>query len=240
MKKTDLIIFLGCLPLGILIIAGCGKLNAVDGNGHVITDTRNVDAFTTVISEGFFDVNVREDTVNEITIEAEQNLIPYIYTGVSGSDLVIKVRNNRRIKNHEPIVITVKTTQLNKVKLEGSGNIYCTDITADNFDIGLSGSGNINVGLTADYLDADLSGSGEIKLSGDVNSSDLDISGSGDISAYEMLQDTCSVDISGSGSMYVHVADLLNVKISGSGKVYYKGSPVVNTDISGSGEVVHE
>lgn len=217
----------------------CRKASCIVGNHKYITEARKLTSLHGISSEGSFDINIVLDTVNEVIIEAEENLMPYIYTKVHGSTLVIKTRDDRCIREHKPIVISVKTQSLDAIKLLGSGIVNCDSLNATNIDINLSGSGEIFAGIWGDFADIDISGSGKTTLWGEVNEGEFKISGSGDIRAYDLEQDTCFATISGSGSMYVYVKDYLNAKITGSGTINYKGNPIIQTQITGSGNVIH-
>ena len=238
MKLKVLITILFMSPL-VFFYFGCEKSNNIIGNYNVITETRNLTEFHVLRSEGSFEINVTIDTINEISIEAEENLIPYIYTKIHGSTLIIKNSSNFYIQEHYPIIINVKTKNLDDVKLSGSGEIYCDSLNTDYFETDLLGSGEIYTNIWANYIDANISGSGEITFWGESSESDFNISGSGDMLSYNLIQDTCYINISGSGDMFVNVTDLLDVTISGSGNVHYKGNPVVKSQITGSGKLIH-
>ncbi|MBP6977913.1 MAG: DUF2807 domain-containing protein [Bacteroidales bacterium] len=239
---------------------GCDGLGrCIDGNETVETETRNVGSFSRISSESYFDVFIIRDSVEQITVEAESNLLPYIQTVVDGSTLIIREQRHHCLDNNLPIKVTVRVKVLEKVHLAGSGYIQGnSEFIASTFSVDLSGSGNIDLEVRAERVEVDLSGSGDIDLgavtpqidatisgSGDINlwgesgDSALEISGSGSIKAYGLIQDNCWVKISGSGNIFVFVNDYLDVTISGSGSVYYKGNPQIEVSISGSGEVIH-
>ncbi len=247
----------GALLLAGSMISGCyAPWHWIEGNGDVETETRQMPRFDRVFNEGNFEVYIIQDGLSEVTIEAESNLIPKIRTRVEGTRLEIDTRDD--LRNNYPMKIFVHTDEVDEVKLSGSGLIDAENITTGDFEIGISGSGEIfftgtvqdmhcfisgsgsaAIGVTADELEADISGSGDMELWGVARAGDFDISGSGSIRAYELVQQECDARISGSGNMYVTVEDYLNVNISGSGSVYYMGSPIVNTKITGSGSVIH-
>lgn len=238
MKIKGLIIILFVATITIFSNS-CRKVSCIVGNHNYVKETRSPSAFSRISSEGSFDINISLDTINEIEVEAEENLMPYIYSKVLGSTLVIKTRDDRCIREHKPILINIKTKNLNDIRLLGSGEIYCDSLIASNIDIDLAGSGEIYAGVWGNFAELDISGSGEVTLWGEINEGDFKISGSGDIRAYDLDQDSCFATISGSGSMYVFVNDYLDAKITGSGKIHYQGNPVVQTHITGSGSVVH-
>jgi hypothetical protein len=221
--------------------SSCKKIFQIEGNYHLDQQERALPHFNSVSVKGNIDVFIQQTEQNNITIEAESNLLPYIITDVRNYSLTIREARHRNIKNHLPIKIYINTNlyAIESITLSGSGSIKSDSINIDNLNLDINGSGNIYMDLFSKNLSADISGSGDMFLSGVTNYSSLRISGSGDINAYDLFQKTCDARISGSGNMYIYVSDYLNVKISGSGEVFYSGNPVVNTDISGSGQVIH-
>jgi hypothetical protein len=239
MKPGAIIVFSSAL-FCFIYLTSCNRFHRIEGNGIIKTEDRSISIFTAVRSEGSFEVFILKDTVQSVTVEAEENLLPYIETDVHGEVLVIKTRDHRNIDNNYPIKIFVRTPTIEGIELSGSGNINCDSIISNYLEIQLSGSGNISATASCNKIKAYISGSGEMTLSGAANETDLDIKGSGDIHSYGLQQDSCFADISGSGDIFVYVNKFLDVRISGSGKVHYQGNPVINTEISGSGTVIHE
>ncbi|MFA5419851.1 MAG: DUF2807 domain-containing protein, partial [Bacteroidales bacterium] len=107
--------------LALFSLASCGKLGRIEGNGHVITETRRNVSFNEVINEGIFAVTIVPGSVYEITIEAEANLIPHIRTIVNGNTLVIDTREN--LDPVYTIKVIVKMPSVQTVRLSGSGSV---------------------------------------------------------------------------------------------------------------------
>jgi len=258
--KSRNIFFIFLITGTVLFYSGCRRFPCITGNDIVITETRNIEPFHKISSEGWFDVYVVQDSINKIIVEAESNLMPFIETIVRGSTLVIREYNNQCINNNYPVRVTVYCNDLSEITLSGSGDITGNtmfvsnymgidlsgsgniffDITAPVIETTLSGSGTIDLEVFTDYLEGNISGSGDTRLIGEVNRTDLNISGSGNIHAYGLVQNKCFSTISGSGDMYLFVNSLLDVNISGSGSVFYKGNPDLFINITGSGSVVHQ
>ncbi len=239
--KSSSIITLIVLVVSLFVFGSCENawFNCIRGNGDVTEELRFVNDFTSIDSEGSFDVFVSIGPVTEIIVEAEENLLDYIDTYTRNDKLTIDTRRNRCIRNTEPIRIYITTQHLKKVELDGSGLIECDNIVGNYFEAELNGSGDIRLSLLVDYLDADISGSGEIAMWGSASETEYKISGSGKIDAFDLICDKSFCTIAGSGNIYVHPVDLLDVKITGSGNVYYLGSPSVHVVITGSGHLIH-
>jgi hypothetical protein len=207
------------------------------GNGNIITENRNIAAFNAVNSEGDYDVYISSDSINEVIVEAPSNVINYIETEVVGEKLIISTKPMRCIQTSEPIKIHIKTTGLNLLELEGSGNIFTNSLHSASLNIELSGSGNIETAVNSQNINATITGSGDIKMSGTSVISDFKVTGSGEIKAFGLMQEKAFATITGSGDIEVFSTTLLDVKITGSGNVYYKGNPQMQIHITGSGSV---
>jgi hypothetical protein len=245
------------LIFALALFSGCNKgWHNVEGNYNVVTETRYYSGFDRVINEGDFDVYIIQDGSDEVSIEAESNLIPLIRTRIEGSALVIDTKDN--LRNNYPMKVFVHLEDVREIKLSGSGLMQAENIEAEDLDVNLSGSGSmfisgiadvtdcqisgsgsIDLGMTCNEIEADISGSGDIEIWGTADQGDFKISGSGSIHAYDLTLQDCHAKISGSGSMYLTVEDYLYVNISGSGDVWYLGNPIIDTDISGSGSIIH-
>ena len=237
MKTNSIIIILFIAIFG---LTSCYNfpLRCITGNGNVIQQYRNHDSFSQVISEGSFDVFIDYDSVFEIIIEGEENLLPYIETEVRNSKLYIEQRENRCFNTNHSIIIRITLPELTGVNLAGSGNIICDRVETEYLKIDLIGSGEIRANVLADYIEANLIGSGDIEIDGQAYQTDLSIPGSGNIKALGLSQQECEAEIAGSGNIYVTVSDYLDVRILGSGNLYYQGDPELSIQIIGSGNVI--
>nr|WP_321358503.1 head GIN domain-containing protein [uncultured Draconibacterium sp.] len=231
----------------------------VEGNGIRGTESRIVTDFEKVKSSGKFEVHISEAQSNDVVISAEENLLQYIETYVSGETLHIDVKGIRDLKNRLPMEVFISTPTLKGIKQSGSGIITTDYFVSNEMDIVLSGSGSIITAFEAEEVDALLSGSGTIEFSGFADDADFVISGSGTIEfsgfaddadfvisgsgtidAHQLDLYNYTTSTSGSGDMYVTVSRNLRSNISGSGNVFYYGNPGIETHISGSGSVIRE
>lgn len=232
-------------------------LDCIRGDGDLSEESRELTEFDEIKHYGDFDVIVIQDSIYKVEISAEENLIPWILTGVSNGALIIKNRDNRCLSPSRPVTITVHTPTINRFVLAGSGSMVCdsistykfkasisgsgfirADVFATDVDLNISGSGDMDFLVEADYLETNISGSGLMKILGKVTDSEIRIAGSGDVKSLDLEQDICLASITGSGSVWVNVSNTLDVNISGSGDVYYVGSPKIYSNITGSGNII--
>ena len=212
----------------------------IKGNGNVVTVTRTTSDYDGVSVGGSFDVVLVKGKEGKITIEGEENIIPYIETEVSGNTLKIKYKKNTNIRTTRRLTVTVPYQSIESVALGGSGKISSdTIIKAESFNVSLGGSGDINVKVNADTVKANIGGSGNINLEGKANNFKCSIAGSGSIKAYGLETVELKANVAGSGSIKATVKSKISAKLVGSGSVYYKGNPKhINSKSVGSGDII--
>jgi len=243
--------------LALILFISCENHGRIKGNQDVEKEVRKMVPFGDVINEGSFNVIISNDSVYEVTVEAESNIIPYIRTNVNGNSLIIDTQKN--ISANYPINIYVKSPLVKYVAMQGSGKIVFDSLSCKTFKADLDGSGYISGKILADsvYTNIDgsgnislvtncsdivtgIDGSGNINLQGSTDAATHEISGSGNINAYGFVTKNCKAAISGSGNMKLYVTDKFDVNISGSGSVLYMGNPQMNVNITGSGRVIKQ
>jgi len=214
--------YLAFITIALLAIGttSCHK-KVLRGEGPTITETRFVGEFSKIEANGSARVVVVEDDDYSVIVTGYGNLIPMYETKVNGDRLVLQYKDRFWNVRNDNITVEVHTPFVDKVSLNGSGNI------------------SIGSGFDQTRLMTDINGSGNIYVSGSkYNSVSADINGSGTFDSENSDVNNVYISISGSGDAYVSVNEYLKVNINGSGDVYYRGDPGrVETSISGSGKV---
>lgn len=235
---------IGKILTGFLIVSfismSCIDDFKIEGNGIIQSEGRTTPDFTSVSSEGEFDVTIKKGTDFKITVTSESNILPFLETKVTNNKLHIFISRLYRAKNTLPMEIKITMPSLDDLVQSGSGSIKTDKFTPGGFTVVVSGSGNIETAVNATIVDGIVSGSGILEISGSTNSSKLLVSGSGSIKSDGLSVNDCNATISGSGSMWVNVSKTLNAIISGSGNVYLNGNPEVETRIFGTGNVIRK
>jgi Putative auto-transporter adhesin, head GIN domain len=237
MKKLLLVLF------AFTTYCGFAQQEKIEGNGNVKKETRQVSGFTGVLVSGNVNVELNYGDSKDITVEADENLLPYIETTVENGNLVVKTKDRVNVRSRNKLIIRASLTKLARLRLSGSGNISGNgDFNNDNkTEISVSGSGNINVGMNSfNETKINISGSGNVTLRGkSTNNIDATISGSGNIDCSDVACNDVFAHVSGSGSIKVYANKSIDAKVSGSGNIYYKGSATnINLKSSGSGKII--
>jgi hypothetical protein len=206
------------------LLSSCGP-DCEDGNGAFVKQTRTVSNFTSVESNGDFEVIIYPGEESGVKVEADENLLDLIITRVSGGELIIEPRRGFCIRSSENIRVTITVPDLNEIDLNGSGTVWCDSLSTSTFKAELDGSGSIRcISLMVPTLDIEINGSGTLEAEGIFNVVNNEINGSGEvilsgessttyfridasgiISAGNLVTDTCYANIAGSGSIYTWV-----------------------------------
>ncbi len=213
----------------------------VNGNGKMVTDSRNTSTYEEIALVGSLDVKIIEGTEGRIEVEAESNLQEYILTEVKDGKLKISVEKDISLNpsRNMDIVIKVPVESINKLSVTGSGDVSNSGLLkAKELSIGVTGSGDINLTLEAKDLSGSITGSGDIKLMGKALNFKCKVTGSGDFMAYDLNADHVEAVVSGSGDIEVVATKSLKARVSGSGDISYRGNPEKQDfKTSGSGDI---
>ena len=230
--RTHHLALLMSLPL----MQGCWTLNCVDAPGPVVMRDLTVEPFTGVITEGAIDVEIVQGPVQQVKAEGPAAALDLLSTQVKAG--VWHVRTTSCFKSDVDLVVRITVPTLERIGVEGSGDLYCTGAFASEWlEVTVDGSGDITTPVSARTLKVSIRGSGDVALSGTAGEADLHIAGSGNVEGLELSAGRADVEIMGSGDVALTAVDLLNARIMGSGNVRYRGTPKVSSTITGSGAV---
>lgn len=197
--------------------AAChGMMNQVAGSGNRQVQKRGVPSFTSIRSEGAFDIDVVSQQQLSLEIEADDNLLPLISTTVSSNVLYIK--NSRSVSVREPIRIRIGVPDLEAISASGAGTIEIEKLKNSKFEIDVNGAPTIDV-------------------SGDTETLKIEANGAAKIDAHRLHASDATVNSNGVSKIVVHAKNKLDVTVSGPSKVTYEGDPVLSKHVNGPGSV---
>lgn len=221
-----------------LLLAACG-LRVVNGSGAIRSESRAVSDFRAVDFSGFGELILVQGETEALTIETDDNLLPYIKTSVSGGTLTIGTSDGLvMLRPSKSIHYELTVKALNAFDLSGAGRVESAQLSTDQLTLSESGAGQITIhDLTANDLIVDMSGAGAIELAGKVTTQKVELSGLGDYQAGDLASERATVSLSGAGEVTVWASEQLDTDLSGAGTVNYYGSPQTNNSSSGIGSV---
>jgi hypothetical protein len=208
----------------ILLSWGCSKngdvvdSNQITGSGKLVSEYRDVGTYTGIQVTNFAKVVIRQDTIESLRIESDDNIINDVMTSLNGTTLVVGLRDG----SYNNVTVNVYASMKNIKLLESTG---ASDFSTVN-------------SIQTDSLTCRITGAGSMNLAGKTIYENIEIIGSGSVHNSNLVSSFCSVTISGAGSVETQVTQQLDAVIAGSGTIVYTGNPaVVHQSISGIGVV---
>lgn len=236
MKK---LLLLACLFAG---LQSFNVWKVVKGNGKAQTEQREASGYTSLSSGGPISVEITYGSATTITVEADENILPYIETKVKDGKLIIKVKDMITIKPSVNVKVHVSMKTISAINQSGSGSISGSgDFTNDvKTKFNISGSGSINLAFAKfNGASINMSGSGAIELKGSIAQNlEVSQSGSGRVNCLQAPCENVIANLTGSGNIKVNATKSISGHISGSGHISYTGdATLVSTKVYGSGRI---
>jgi hypothetical protein len=214
----------------------CFFTSGVSGNGKVVKENREVKSFDAIKTGGAFDVYLKQGDKEELTIEADENLMELITTTVHGNTLIIGTKKNIVDADELKLYITFK--ELTKMDFSGAVEVESEgELSFDELLIKGSGVSEIDLDLTANDLECYFSGASEIGLSGHADHCSMKCSGAAELDAEDFVVREYDIDISGAGEGDIRCTEILKASVSGAASVKYHGDPKVDANVSGAGSI---
>ena len=188
----------------------------VVGSGQRQREKREVEPFTSISTEGAYQVEVACQQALSLEIEADDNILPLITADVSGG--VLRIKSKKGFSSKSPIIVKIGTPNIEAVSVSGAGTVAISGLKNDKFEI-------------------DSNGAPTIKVSGETGIVHIEANGAGNIDAERLRASKGEVSANGVAKIEVNARDELNVSVSGPASVIYSGSPKLNKTVHGPGSI---
>lgn len=229
------------LLVTILTLSACNvNMESVGGSGTVTSEARSVAGIRGVTLATLGDLTIELGGQESLTIEAEDNLLPYLETEVRGGILTIRNTAGKSLRPTKPVRYHLTVNNLEMLETTSSGNIEAPAIQVDQFTAAISSSGDLHLaGIAADKLEVVISSSGDLTIdSGEVAEQRITLSSSGDYEGSDVRCQAANAWLTSSGQATIWVTESLDADLSSSGNLNYYGRPEINETMSSSGKVV--
>jgi len=231
----------------ILISAGCVKDNGVciSSTGKTITQDRGSEAFTTIsVYDNINLILTQDPSVNNIKVEAGENLIEGITTRIDSGKLVLRNENScnwlRSFK--VPVNVYLTFTKLDTLSFQAAGNITCTNDWTNNsvYVAVIEGSGQFDLKLQA-YRSFFFipNGTTTISVIGKSDVTTIISSSFGPVHAENLVSKFTYISTHSPNDVFVSSSVDLQVEIGNIGNVYYRGNPAnIQTELLSEGKLI--
>ena len=197
---------IAALALAAALIPALAFAHGKDDKAHQ-TQTFDFKNFEQVSVSGVYDLDVKVGEAFSITLSGHDQEMENLKVREEDGVLHLGKKNKKqKYKNSNGIEASITLPNLTGLKVSGVAEGNITGIDADNFDIRVSGVG-------------------EVTMSGRCNHMTAKVSGVGEISAKDLKCNDVHVALSGVGEADVYASKSIDVSASGVGEVNVWGKP---------------
>ncbi len=192
--------------------------NQIVGSGKLVTQVRTAGTFSGIQVTNFAKVTITQDTVEQLSIVSDDNIIDHVGTVVNGGNLIVGLDNGSY--NNVTVKVYASMKAINRLESVGTADFTATGP------------------IQTDSILCRITGAGTITLSGTATFEQVEIIGAGSVHNFDLVASRCSTLISGSGTVEVNATSRLDAIIAGTGSIVYAGSPqIIQQSVTGVGSV---
>ncbi len=213
--------------------------NGLRGSGNIIKETRQLSEINSLSVSGSIKVEIKNGAIASLTVEADDNIMPYVVTNVSDKNLTIKLKGINNLRN-ATINIHLVMPAVSTLNTSASAEIRSSDIIKSNEKISFKASSGslINLNVDAPIIFADASSGADIILSGRTRNITAESSSGSKVNLFALQAENASASVSSGASILIFASVGLNASASSGGNVKYKGgAPSVVKNVSSGGSV---
>ena len=230
----------------ILVFAACsdndninGPSQTIHGSGDLVSETRDLAAFNTIVINTVAHIDVTLGTGQEAIVTADDNVIEFISTRVSDGALYISVSDNVSISDFT-LELDLTVTDLAEVVVNSVASVVGHgSFDRDVMFFEMNSVGSIVFDIDVDEAYSANNSVGTIDLSGTATRHYAAISSVGPIEAFDLVTDTSIVATNSVGNAYVTANDFLRATINSTGSIYYRGYPEIQLYDNSTGQLIN-
>ncbi|HTE23878.1 GIN domain-containing protein [Flavitalea sp.] len=234
---------LSLLLLVVLLLPACKKSGLFQGAGMIKKVKVNVSDFREILLNDKVNLILTYDSIEQVAIEAGENLIGGISLSVRDNKLIISDDNKFKWSRNLDYSINVYVSRihLDRITYYGAGNIKSTNTwKASKFTIdSWTGIGTIDMSLESDYTELIIRmANADIKLMGKSKVTSIYCADYGTLDLEDFESEEVSMDYRSIRNSTIYVTKLLNAEILYLGDVYYRGTPLIKSAFNSTGKLI--
>jgi hypothetical protein len=231
----------------------------VQGSGRMTQETRPIKGITRVDLTTIGTLYLALGDKEELRIEAEDNLLPYLLTATEGDELKIKARDDVELKPTQLVRFRLTVKKLNALAASSAGNVEAGPIKAEKFLLVVGSAGNVTLesldapevavmlnsagnatikSLKAKDFRVNINSAGGLTIeSGEVEKQAITQNSAGNYNARGLKSRKAQALVNSAGSATLWVTETLLATVNSIGSLSYRGSPVVEEHATSLGTI---
>lgn len=195
------------------------------GSDAPVTDeTRTVGAFSGIDISGNIELELTQDSVQNVVVSTADDLHSYVKTEIR--DGILEIYTDKT-SWHNSVKVKISADSIYDLRASGASRINTVGtFNTSRLNMDLSGASQANMDLNVtNAFDVEVSGASFATFQGNANSTHIEVNGAGKYDGLNLLTKYAEVDVSGAGHANVYASESLNAEVSGAGDVHCEGNP---------------
>lgn len=240
--KTAIITAIICLSTVFSSWGWTKQQKDIKGSGYILTEQRATSPFESIEVSRAIKVFLSQGEKLEITVEADDNLLPYIKTEIKEQTLKIYLPDDTNITTHSDMNVFVTVPKITKLEVSTAAKIEGTNPwKMDNLSLDVTTAGSVKLELTAGEIEAEASTAARIELKGTATKLEADVTTAANLKARELKVKIAKIDASTAGNVEIDVTEQLRYDVNTGAKLIYKGDAhTTGSESITGGKVVKE
>ncbi|MCF6213819.1 MAG: DUF2807 domain-containing protein [Flavobacteriaceae bacterium] len=197
----------------------------IKGNGHVVTENRNlIQKFTSLKVGQGIEVYLTTEDQTKIVVEADKNIMDLLRTEVENGTL--RIYFSKQVRSASSKKVYLSTSFLSEINTSSGAFVkFENSLKADNLVLKASSGSGIHGTVFVTDLKCKASSGADIKLQGKAKNLKANASSGSDIKAYDLEVEYANARASSGASIKINVTKNIYAKSSSGGRVKYRGNP---------------
>jgi hypothetical protein len=241
MKTTNKLI-LGLLAVILILVTvlmislklNIDKIETIEGSGNMVTDTRPMDVFSRINVAGNFKVMLEQGDNHGVTIDTDDNFLPFISTEVVGNELIIKF--DQKTYLHKQIDVYITFSKLDELSMTAGANTETvTTLNGQTIKMLARAGAMASLSLNYDEVHLDALAGSMIDLAGTAKKLTVESNAGAQIRAGDFIVEVCKISANAGSQNDIYVTQNLDASASSGSQIRFAGNPEVKNISTSSG-----
>ncbi|MGL4909156.1 MAG: head GIN domain-containing protein [Bacteroidales bacterium] len=205
-----------------VLLLSCNK--EISPSGNIVSHNMPFTNFSSIELNSGLQAIFTKDTVEDIRLEANENIHPYIEAFQKGEKVVFQRKDDIQFSSTVKVNIYISTRHLTQLTLSGGSCAWANTVfPTEAIKVNLSGGSVFRADLAVERLDANLSGGSRVELRGTSHEFTIDASGGSKFESYDFVVNRLNCTMSGGSIGKCTINKSLIGSLSGGSTLHYKG-----------------
>ena len=196
----------------------------IKGNGKVLKSERQVVNIKSISVSSGFDLILVQDSLEKLTVEADENLQKIIKTDVTQGEL--KIYTSEPIYRAKSLKVRVTIKSINSLEASSGADVQSESTLKFSFiNISASSGAEIKLTILSSDIQAKTSSGSDISLSGKSVKLIIHSSSGSDVDAEKLICESCSVEASSGSQVKVSAEKMIEAHASSGSNIQVTGNP---------------